>query len=177
MLSQIAVLFPSTDGVGVEQSPERRVQSDGSLLLERVRQKEDSGVYTCTASTKQGHSATGSVRVSVLGELLSMWLCYVLFFLASFPYTHRSIFSYCHPLSQYTLKHLSLHIFSLQPLVIVLSSLPPFFSSLLPLSVSSLHISLLTFLSWLSLFNLPSNVSSLISTLPVFLPRPLYSLS
>ncbi|XP_050715582.1 cell adhesion molecule Dscam2-like isoform X3 [Eriocheir sinensis] len=54
------------DGVGVEQSPERRVQADGSLLLERVRQQEDAGVYTCTASTKQGHSTTGSVRVSVL---------------------------------------------------------------------------------------------------------------
>lgn len=65
--------FPPADGVGVEQSPERRVQADGSLLLERVRRQEDAGVYTCTASTKQGRSATGSVRVSVLGESLSIW--------------------------------------------------------------------------------------------------------
>nr|XP_045594049.1 Down syndrome cell adhesion molecule-like protein Dscam2 isoform X1 [Procambarus clarkii] len=54
------------DGVGVSQALERRVKSDGTLVVELVRQPEDAGVYTCTASTKQGRSATGSARVSVL---------------------------------------------------------------------------------------------------------------
>ncbi|XP_071519102.1 LOW QUALITY PROTEIN: cell adhesion molecule Dscam2-like [Panulirus ornatus] len=54
------------DGVGVGQALDRRVDTDGSLVIDRVRQPEDAGVYTCTASTKQGRSATGSARVSVL---------------------------------------------------------------------------------------------------------------
>ncbi|KAK4309499.1 hypothetical protein Pmani_018885 [Petrolisthes manimaculis] len=45
---------------------DRRVEQDGTLVVERVRKKVDAGVYTCTATNKQGRSATGSVRVEVL---------------------------------------------------------------------------------------------------------------
>ncbi|XP_063599525.1 hemicentin-2-like [Penaeus indicus] len=55
------------DGVSVDSDPGRIVQEDGTLVVEHVRRPEDAGVYTCTASTKPGRSATGSVQVSVRG--------------------------------------------------------------------------------------------------------------
>ncbi|XP_042868395.1 Down syndrome cell adhesion molecule-like protein Dscam2 [Penaeus japonicus] len=57
------------DGVSVDSDPGRIVQADGTLVVEHVRRPEDAGVYTCTASTKPGRSATGSVQVSVRGKL------------------------------------------------------------------------------------------------------------
>ncbi|XP_037802685.1 Down syndrome cell adhesion molecule-like protein Dscam2 [Penaeus monodon] len=56
------------DGVSVDSDPGRIVQADGTLVVEHVRRPEDAGVYTCTASTKPGRSATGSVQVSVRGR-------------------------------------------------------------------------------------------------------------
>ena len=51
----------SSGGLGVT------VKSDGQLVIEKVRRHEDKGVYTCTASTRQGRAATSSLQVSVLG--------------------------------------------------------------------------------------------------------------
>ncbi|XP_068243139.1 cell adhesion molecule Dscam2-like isoform X2 [Palaemon carinicauda] len=54
------------DGEGISESLGRRIDLDGTLILDRVSRPSDAGVYTCTASTKQGRSATGSAQVSVL---------------------------------------------------------------------------------------------------------------
>ncbi|XP_066979098.1 LOW QUALITY PROTEIN: cell adhesion molecule Dscam2-like [Macrobrachium rosenbergii] len=54
------------DGEGIVESLGRRIDTDGTLILERVSRPSDAGVYTCTASTKQGRAATGSAQVSVL---------------------------------------------------------------------------------------------------------------
>jgi Immunoglobulin domain len=46
----------------------QKVQTDGSLIINPVQKKDDSGVYTCWARNKQGHSARRSGEVSVIGQ-------------------------------------------------------------------------------------------------------------
>ncbi|XP_030767446.1 Down syndrome cell adhesion molecule-like protein Dscam2 [Sitophilus oryzae] len=48
----------------------QKVLPDGTLIIEPVQKKEDSGVYTCWARNKQGHSArrSGEVNVIVTGD-------------------------------------------------------------------------------------------------------------
>lgn len=46
----------------------QKVQTDGSLIVSPVQKKDDSGVYTCWARNKQGHSARRSGEVSVIGQ-------------------------------------------------------------------------------------------------------------
>lgn len=48
----------------------QKVQNDGSLLITPVQKKDDSGVYTCWARNKQGHSARRSGEVSVIGQFI-----------------------------------------------------------------------------------------------------------
>lgn len=45
----------------------QRVQPDGSLTISPVQKNSDSGVYTCWARNKQGHSARRSGEVTVIG--------------------------------------------------------------------------------------------------------------
>lgn len=49
----------------------QKVQVDGSLIISPVQKKDDSGVYTCWARNKQGHSARRSGEVSVIGQLIN----------------------------------------------------------------------------------------------------------
>lgn len=46
----------------------QKVQLDGSLIISPVQKKDDSGVYTCWARNKQGHSARRSGEVNVIGQ-------------------------------------------------------------------------------------------------------------
>lgn len=48
----------------------QKVQTDGSLVVSPVQKKDDSGVYTCWARNKQGHSARRSGEVNVIGQCL-----------------------------------------------------------------------------------------------------------
>ncbi|VEN52804.1 unnamed protein product, partial [Callosobruchus maculatus] len=41
----------------------QKVQADGTLIIHPVEKKADSGVYTCWARNKQGHSARRSGEV------------------------------------------------------------------------------------------------------------------
>jgi len=49
----------------------QKVQTDGSLIINPVQKKDDSGVYTCWARNKQGHSARRSGEVNVIGMVES----------------------------------------------------------------------------------------------------------
>lgn len=46
----------------------QKVQTDGSLVINPVQKSADSGVYTCWARNKQGHSARRSGEVTVIGK-------------------------------------------------------------------------------------------------------------
>lgn len=46
----------------------QKVQSDGTLEIKEVQKSLDSGVYTCWARNKQGHSARRSGEVAVIGQ-------------------------------------------------------------------------------------------------------------
>lgn len=46
----------------------QKVLADGTLVITPVEKKADSGVYTCWARNKQGHSARRSGEVSVIGQ-------------------------------------------------------------------------------------------------------------
>lgn len=48
----------------------QKVQTDGSLVINPVQKSADSGVYTCWARNKQGHSARRSGEVTVIGKKL-----------------------------------------------------------------------------------------------------------
>lgn len=50
----------------------QKVQTDGSLVINPVQKTADSGVYTCWARNKQGHSARRSGEVTVIGMLLTI---------------------------------------------------------------------------------------------------------
>lgn len=45
----------------------QKVQTDGTLEIKEVQKSLDSGVYTCWARNKQGHSARRSGEVTVIG--------------------------------------------------------------------------------------------------------------
>lgn len=45
----------------------QKVLADGMLIISPVEKKADSGVYTCWARNKQGHSARRSGEVNVIG--------------------------------------------------------------------------------------------------------------
>lgn len=56
--------------VGGRELPDdirQKVQIDGSLVISPVQKTADSGVYTCWARNKQGHSARRSGEVTVIG--------------------------------------------------------------------------------------------------------------
>lgn len=46
----------------------QKVQTDGSLVISPVQKSADTGVYTCWARNKQGHSARRSGEVTVIGK-------------------------------------------------------------------------------------------------------------
>lgn len=46
----------------------QKVTPDGTLIVSPVQKKDDSGIYTCWARNKQGHSARRSGEVSVIGR-------------------------------------------------------------------------------------------------------------
>lgn len=46
----------------------QKVQPDGALVITSVQKTADSGVYTCWARNKQGHSARRSGEVTVIGK-------------------------------------------------------------------------------------------------------------
>lgn len=46
----------------------QKVQTDGTLEIKEVQKALDSGVYTCWARNKQGHSARRSGEVTVIGK-------------------------------------------------------------------------------------------------------------
>ncbi|XP_066979346.1 cell adhesion molecule Dscam2-like isoform X3 [Macrobrachium rosenbergii] len=54
------------EGIALTASLGRRVETDGTLIIETVKRPDDVGIYTCSASKNQGRTATGSVQVSVL---------------------------------------------------------------------------------------------------------------
>lgn len=64
------ILFSNVSKGGRELPDDirQKVQSDGSLVISPVQKKDDSGVYTCWARNKQGHSARRSGEVSVIGK-------------------------------------------------------------------------------------------------------------
>lgn len=47
----------------------QKVLRDGTLIISSVEKKSDSGVYTCWARNKQGHSARRSGEVAVIGQI------------------------------------------------------------------------------------------------------------
>lgn len=53
----------------------QKVQTDGSLVISPVQKTTDSGVYTCWARNKQGHSARRSGEVTVIGKKWGPWIC------------------------------------------------------------------------------------------------------
>lgn len=50
----------------------QKVLPDGTLVVNPVQKKADSGVYTCWARNKQGHSARRSGEVAVIGTRLAV---------------------------------------------------------------------------------------------------------
>lgn len=63
--------FSLCDYEGGRELPDdirQKVQSDGSLVISPVQKQDDSGVYTCWARNKQGHSARRSGEVAVIGK-------------------------------------------------------------------------------------------------------------
>lgn len=47
----------------------QRVFPNGTLVVEQVNRKNDDGIYSCTASSKQGRSDTQQLTVRVMGML------------------------------------------------------------------------------------------------------------
>lgn len=50
----------------------QKVLPDGTLQITFVEKKADSGVYTCWARNKQGHSARRSGEIAVIGILFKL---------------------------------------------------------------------------------------------------------
>lgn len=50
----------------------QKVELDGRLIISSVQKKIDSGIYTCWAKNKQGHSARRSGEVNVIGKINSV---------------------------------------------------------------------------------------------------------
>lgn len=49
----------------------QKVLPDGTLIVAQVQKSSDSGVYTCAARNKQGHSARRSGEVAVIGKVIN----------------------------------------------------------------------------------------------------------
>lgn len=49
----------------------QKVQPDGLLVVTPIQKTADSGVYTCWARNKQGHSARRSGEVTVIGKYIA----------------------------------------------------------------------------------------------------------
>lgn len=43
---------------------------NGTLMIEKLQPSQDGGSYTCNASNKQGHSATGLAHINVMGKII-----------------------------------------------------------------------------------------------------------
>lgn len=71
---RFSLLFISSKG-GRELPDDirQKVQSDGSLVISPVQKQDDSGVYTCWARNKQGHSARRSGEVAVIGKRSTLY--------------------------------------------------------------------------------------------------------
>ncbi|KAK4287145.1 hypothetical protein Pmani_039780, partial [Petrolisthes manimaculis] len=54
------------DGVRLPTSHRQRVHTNGTLVVEQVTREADKGQYSCTASTKGGHSDTQTLTVRVM---------------------------------------------------------------------------------------------------------------
>lgn len=64
------ILVNKIISIGGRELPDdirQKVQIDGSLVISPVQKTADSGVYTCWARNKQGHSARRSGEVTVIG--------------------------------------------------------------------------------------------------------------
>ena len=57
----------------------QKVEMDGTLLISPVQKKSDSGIYTCWAKNKQGHSARRSGEVNVIGKQFSLCSLLILY--------------------------------------------------------------------------------------------------
>ncbi|KAG7161144.1 Down syndrome cell adhesion molecule-like protein 2-like 13, partial [Homarus americanus] len=56
------------DGVRLPTSHRQRVHANGTLVVEQVTRTTDDGLYSCTASTRQGLTDTQDLSVRVMGE-------------------------------------------------------------------------------------------------------------
>jgi hypothetical protein len=65
--SAIGSLLP--DGRRLPLNRRQHIFSNGTLLLENVQSDPDQGMYQCTASDKQGRSATQTLTISVTGSV------------------------------------------------------------------------------------------------------------
>jgi hypothetical protein len=45
------------------------VFKNGTLVIEKLQANQDGGSYMCTASNKQGNSASGVAHINVMGKL------------------------------------------------------------------------------------------------------------
>jgi hypothetical protein len=45
------------------------VFKNGTLVIEKLQANQDAGSYMCTASNKQGNSASGVAHINVMGKL------------------------------------------------------------------------------------------------------------
>lgn len=62
-----------TGGRELPDDIRQKVQIDGSLVINPVQKSADSGVYTCWARNKQGHSARRSGEVTVIGKKIGVF--------------------------------------------------------------------------------------------------------
>lgn len=65
----VIVLCVPAGGRELPDDIRQKVQIDGSLVINPVQKTADSGVYTCWARNKQGHSARRSGEVTVIGKI------------------------------------------------------------------------------------------------------------
>lgn len=64
-----------SDGRRLPLNRRQHVFPNGTLLLENVQNDPDRGIYQCTASNKQGRSATQTLPLSVIGSIHPLFCC------------------------------------------------------------------------------------------------------
>ena len=70
--SAIWPLLP--DGRRLPLNRRQHIFPNGTLLLENVQNDPDQGMYQCTASNKQGRSATQTLPIKVTGSVICIML-------------------------------------------------------------------------------------------------------